>query len=1169
MGECVMKKQWFLSILAVSLFAGCSDDSGVSGGSHGGGEPNPPIVGPKCGDGVIDEGEVCDGAALNGRNCTVAGAGYTGTLKCLADCSGYDDSDCTAPQTTNCGNRQIDSGEACDDGNTKDGDGCSADCSTVEDNFICNRVGRPCVPAGCGNSVQDENEECDDGPESNVEYTQQNLSLCNPECKWAHYCGDNKLDEVDIANGEECDNGGVETSSERNGCTLECKRVNYCGDGIVDAAAGESCDDGNDASGDGCSSECSNEAGFTCIIEQGKSVCSPIACGNGVLETSKGEACDDGNRVSSDGCSANCQLERGFRCSQDNEGKSVCERTCGDGVIDSASGETCDDGNQISGDGCSSACSTEAGYICPDAGRPCFARACGDGILAGNEECDDGNTLSNDGCSKQCKREEGYACREANQPCVKTTCGDGLVEGDETCDEGPNNANHTAGCVDCRIQMGWQCLTPGAACTNNATCGNGKLEGAEECDEGSDAANHTAGCVDCIITTGWRCPEVGGKCIQGRHGDGKIDKGEECDDGNEQAGDGCSPIGEIEPIFDCNEFGCKPTCGDGLVIDETEECDDGNLVNGDGCSSDCRIETGFVCEVKTSGTPDVLELPIVYHDFPRYRTASGGTVKQKGPDASGNYPDGYISQEIYDSLPSHCKPEGPGNSYRHTSDHSMIGYTADNILKVGRPSPDFLSYCPGMNCSRAVLPKLGKDGTPDLASYDSIKAGSYISNGGETQCAYLYTCPEVFKWWYNDVPGVNRRVEKTMRFDKIAGTTNDYQYSSSNFLPMSASEGYGSAESNGSQNGEFTSHFQTYFKYKGGEQLEFNGDDDVWVFFNGYLGVDVGGIHGTETRTITLKNELAPGDHQMYEEEPGAAARYKYYRDYAVNAAEQLHMYPNGIYAIDMFHAERCLGGSSYKMTLRGFVSMGQSTCDAICGDGLIRGMEECDPVVFANPAAPTAAELEQAKKAGCVSCRLKSYCGNGIIEKGEGCDTTEDWCENCKIPTCGNGVVDPHEECDGTAGVSAGQVCLDTCLRSGCGDGVVDEKSGEECDDRNTVEDDNCTNACKRPICGDKIVQSWLGEVCDDGKNDGSYGGCGLGCAFVPPKCGDGIIEATREECDDGLNTGAYGTCNPDCTLPAHCGDGDIQPEFEDCDDGDQNGQPGKCARDCKKDVN
>ncbi len=64
-----------------------------------------------------------------------------------------------------------------------------------------------------------------------------------------------------------------------------------CGNGFADPE--EQCDDGNNASGDGCSADCaSNET-----------------CGNRVIDPLDGERCDDGNNVSHDGCSSRCDIE--------------------------------------------------------------------------------------------------------------------------------------------------------------------------------------------------------------------------------------------------------------------------------------------------------------------------------------------------------------------------------------------------------------------------------------------------------------------------------------------------------------------------------------------------------------------------------------------------------------------------------------------------------------------------------------------------------------------------------------------------------------------------------------------------------------------------------------------------------------------------------------------
>ena len=124
---------------------------------------------------------------------------------------------------------------------------------------------------------------------------------------------------------------GCQTCSSANTC-LTCSVAGFipqggscvanCGDGVI--VAGEQCDDSNSMSGDGCSSTCMVEANFVCNGQP--SVCTGTAppvnnCGNGQINT--GETCDDGNQNGGDGCSSTCQTESGFDCSGS---PSVCTR---------------------------------------------------------------------------------------------------------------------------------------------------------------------------------------------------------------------------------------------------------------------------------------------------------------------------------------------------------------------------------------------------------------------------------------------------------------------------------------------------------------------------------------------------------------------------------------------------------------------------------------------------------------------------------------------------------------------------------------------------------------------------------------------------------------------------------------------------------------------------
>ncbi len=78
-----------------------------------------------------------------------------------------------------------------------------------------------------------------------------------------------------------------------------------------------------------------------------------------------------------------------------------------------------------------------------------------------------------------------------------------------------------------------------------------------------------------------------------------------------------------------------------------------------------------------------------------------------------------------------------------------------------------------------------------------------------------------------------------------------YQYSSSSFFPIDGqllgNYAYG-------HNYHFTYAIASTFSYvKGsGQTFYFSGDDDVWVFFDKQLGIDLGGVHGNQGQTVNL-----------------------------------------------------------------------------------------------------------------------------------------------------------------------------------------------------------------------------------------------------------------------------------------------------------------------------
>jgi fibro-slime domain-containing protein len=216
----------------------------------------------------------------------------------------------------------------------------------------------------------------------------------------------------------------------------------------------------------------------------------------------------------------------------------------------------------------------------------------------------------------------------------------------------------------------------------------------------------------------------------------------------------------------------------------------------------------------------------------------------------------------------------------------------DNILEVtyrdfNEAHADFeMGFSGDVVRLQLVSPMIGSDRRPVFLS--SIGCPQDTNNpsacAGWTPTQPVITSATTFAEWYHTVDGTNIEFPDTIEL--VEQGQNQYVFDSTAFFPLGPQDGFGVTPAGNPQghNFLFTTELHMNFTYEAGQVFTFRGDDDLWIFVNDRLALDLGSMHIAAQGTIDFDA-----------------------------MASSLGIIPGETYPMDIFHAERHTSESNFR----------------------------------------------------------------------------------------------------------------------------------------------------------------------------------------------------------------------------------------------------------------